>query len=259
MTPSGASAAPAPAVLFDHVFFRYGDLPVLDDVNLAIHDGELISVVGPNGGGKTTLLKLMLGLLQPDRGEIRVFGESPREARRRIGYAPQHAQYDPQFPVTVFDVVLMGRLRPGSQGHYGEEDRQAVVAALAEVDLAGLVRRPFRALSGGQRQRVLIARALAGDPALLLLDEPTANVDAMAGRMMMDILKGLKGRMAIVVVSHDLGFVSSLMKRVICVNRVVNIHPTSEITGDMFHVLYGEDLRVVRHGHTHTAGGETDG
>jgi zinc transport system ATP-binding protein len=242
-----------PAVTIRDVTFAYNGLPVLEDVNLAVRGGESVCVVGPNGGGKTTLLKLMLGLLRPERGEVRVFGRAPRQARYRIGYMPQHLHFDPQFPVTVREVVLMGRLGQkglnGLLGWYSGTDRQAAGEALREVGMAELVDRPFSDLSGGQRQRVLVARALCSRPDLLLLDEPTANFDVQVEAQLAEILRGLNRRMTIVTVTHDLGFVSDLVDTVVCVNRRVVVHPTSQITGEVIQDIYGGDVRMIRHDH----------
>ena len=238
-----------PVIQLQDVSFYYGDIPVLTDVSLSIGTSRVISVVGPNGGGKTTLLKLILGLLRPTSGTVRVFGAAPKDARRRIGYTPQYMHYDPQFPVSVRDVVLMGRVERHHFGRYSRADRDAARTALEEVELEGLAGRGFDALSGGQRQRVLIARALAGEPELLLLDEPTSNMDVLIENRLFDILSRLKERMTILLVSHDLGFVSERVEEVICVNRRVVMHPTSDVTGQVIQDVYGADIRMVRHDH----------
>ena len=236
-----------------NVCFSYNGVPVLEDVNLNVDSGELICIVGPNGGGKTTLLKLILGLLHPHSGEIQVLGGSPEEARQRMGYVPQHSRYDPQFPVTALDVVLMGRLgSPGLSGFLGwyrKKDRIAGYQALDELDMSDNATRPFSDLSGGQQQRILIARALCSQPKLLLLDEPTANVDPVAEERLFDILTELNKRMTILMVSHDIGFVPEIVKSVVCVNRRVLVHPTSDITGEVIKDIYGGDLRIIRHDH----------
>ena len=240
-----------PIISLRGVAFSYGGEPALEDVTLSVADRQAVCIVGPNGGGKTTLVKLILGLLMPQRGEIRVFGQSPRRARLRIGYMPQHVQHDPLFPVTVTDIVLMGRLgRSGVAGFFGwpcRVDRRAAQDALVQVGMGEFGARPFAALSGGQRQRVLIARALCCKPDLLLLDEPTSNVDSMVEAKLLDLLRELNRRMTIVMVSHDLGFVSGLVESVICVNRRVVVHPTSQMTGQAIHDIYGGEVRVVRH------------
>jgi zinc transport system ATP-binding protein len=245
-----------PVIEVRNVSFSYQATPVLEDVNLTIYDRESVCMVGPNGGGKTTLLRLLLGQLQPDRGEILIFGQPPRPrgcpARLRLGYMPQRSEYDPLFPVTVLDVVLMGRLgQPGLRGWlgwHGASDRRAAREALEQVHMADAAVRPFIALSGGQRQRVLIARALCCQPELLLLDEPTANVDSLVEARLFDELRQLGRRMTIVLVSHDLGFVTNLVQRVICVNRQAVAHPASQLTADLIRDMYGGDVNMVRHG-----------
>ena len=250
-----ASGSSVPAVCVKGVDFSYDGTTVLEGVNLDVDAGNFATVIGPNGGGKTTLIKLILGLLRPQAGEVRVFGQRPRDVTGRIGYAPQHAQYDPKFPVTVSDVVLMGRLHRLGVGRYAHRCKEAVMRALEELRLADLALRPFNALSGGQRQRVLIARALVSDPELLLLDEPTANIDAAAGNRILELLGELNRRMTIIMVSHDFGVVSGMAGSVICVNRDVAIHPTADLTGDTIRELYGGDFRLVRHDHRCPAGG----
>jgi zinc transport system ATP-binding protein len=230
--------------------FGYENKPLLQKVNLAIPQGDFVCVVGPNGSGKTTLLKLALGLLSPTSGRIEVFGKAPRHARGRIGYVPQHPRLDPLFPVTALDVTLMGRLgRAPSLLSWRDRDQERARQSLDEVGLGDRMDHHFAALSGGQKQRVLIARALAGDPELLLLDEPTAGLDAHVEEGFYRLLEELNKRLTIVLVSHDLGFVSGFVKSVVCVGRDVLVHPTSEITGEIIADLYGSDMRLVRHDH----------
>ncbi len=240
-----------PVIELRNVSFSYQAVPVLEDVNLTVYERESICIVGPNGGGKTTLLRLLLGQLRPMQGEIRIFGKPPEEARLQIGYMPQRTECDSMFPVTVMDVVLMGRLgQPGLGGWlgwYGRKDRTAARNALDQVHMADAARRRFADLSGGQRQRVLIARALCCQPELLLLDEPTANVDSLVEARLFDELRQLGQRMTIVLVSHDLGFVTSLVHRVICVNRQAVAHPASQLTAEVIREMYGGDVSVVRH------------
>ena len=239
---------PPQVVSLENVSFSYDVQPVLLDVSLVVEDRDYLCVVGPNGGGKTTLLKLMLGLLKPAGGRVRVFGQAPEGVRSRIGYVPQHTTLDPLFPVTALDVVLMGRLSRGMRlGPFRKADREAAEAALEMVGMVPLQGRPFSALSGGQRQRVLIARGLVSNPELFLLDEPTSNVDAAMETELFEILEQLNRKMSIVLVTHDLGFVSRYVKRVACVNRRLVVHPTSEVTGEMIQEIYGRDVHMVRH------------
>ena len=245
---SGAMNLP-PVISLRDVSFSYDQRLILSAVNLDVWPGDAICIVGPNGGGKTTLVKLILGLLSPQSGEIRVFGQQPEAVRQRIGYVPQYASYDRQFPVSVREVVCMGRLAAGLRPGYSREDRQKTQAALAEVGLAELSGRAFAALSGGQRQRVLIARALATGGDILILDEPTANIDRESEAHFFELLRRLNQRMTILMVTHDVGFASSFFNRIACVNGQVVIHPTSELTGQLIQDMYGGDLRMIRHDH----------
>lgn len=248
-----------PVAVLKDVFFAYDKEPVLENVNLVIKESEFASIVGPNGGGKSTLLKLLLGILHPDSGELKVFGKAPEKTRHRIGYMPQHVQFDMQFPVTVMEVVLMGRLGRSRWGRYSKTDREIAHTSLEEVNMANMAKRPFSDLSGGQRQRVLIARALSCEPDLLLLDEPTANIDPGVEEALFEILKTLNKRMAILFATHDIGFVSQTVKSVICVNRCVVVHPTSELTGDIIKDIYGGEICMIRHDHRCSAEGHEHG
>lgn len=243
-------------IAIEGLTFRYNSVPVLEDVNLKIGEKEFVWVVGPNGGGKTTLLKLMLGLLKPGRGMIRVFGQSPGKARPRVGYMPQYVRLDPQFPVDVMSIVLMGRLGNGVRwGPHRSQDKEAVAQALREVGLWEKRGHSFSTLSGGQQRRLLIARALACEPDLLLLDEPTANLDIAVEQELFELLRKLNQRLTIVMVSHDPAFVSQFVERVVCVNRKVAVHPTSEMEEEIMNELYGRQVRMVRHDQYNANGG----
>ena len=240
-----------PVIQVEKVAFAYDGNTVLEDVDLTIGDREFIWIVGPNGGGKTTLLKLMLGLLQPSRGKVRVFGKPPRQARALMGYMPQHAQLDLKFPVSALDVVLMGRLGNGNKfGPFRKSDRSAAMEVLEEVGLGQFADRHFAALSGGQQRRLLIARALAANPKLLLLDEPTANLDLLVVKELYELLHRLNRQFTVVMVSHDPAFVSQSVEHVICVNRRVAVHPTTAVDDEILSELYHGQVRLVRHGHS---------
>jgi zinc transport system ATP-binding protein len=212
--------------------------------------GEFMGLVGPNAGGKSTLLKLILGLLRPQSGRIRVLGAAPEEARRRVGYVPQYPSFQRDFPISVEQVVLLGRLgSTPSLGWYRRADREAALHALAEVEAADLARRRIGTLSGGQLQRVLLARALVGEPQILILDEPTANIDQRAEGDIFDLLAMLNARLTILVVSHDIAFISSYVDRVACLNRTLVCHRTDAIDAELIHQLYGEAVRSVAHRH----------
>lgn len=206
------------AIRFESVSFSYPATRVLEEASFHIHAGEFAALVGPNGAGKTTALKLILGLVKPEAGRVTVLGRPPEEARSGIGYVPQHASYDPAFPISVAEVVRMGRLRSSTR-RYGPDDERAVERALALADVGQLASRPYSALSGGQRRRVLVARALAAEPELLILDEPTANMDAESESRLFKTLGELKGEATILIVTHDTGFVTSLTDAVFCVGE----------------------------------------
>ncbi|MDF1825785.1 MAG: ABC transporter ATP-binding protein [Verrucomicrobiales bacterium] len=233
--------------------FGYGRQLVLEDVSFTISKGESLCMIGPNGGGKSTLLKLMLGLLEPNRGTLSLFGKTPEEARCQVGYVPQAVRFDPLFPITAIDIVLMGRLDRHRFGFFSKECREAALVALEEVGLADLSQRPFSDLSGGQRQRVLIARALACEPELLLLDEPTANIDLSVEEQFIETLAQLKGKMTILMVTHDLDLISEIGDSVLCVNHRVHRH-SLPLSGETIREIYSGVRRVehdrrARHQH----------
>lgn len=236
------------------VSFAYEHHRVLENVNLRIEAGSFTSIIGPNGGGKSTLLKLLLGLLEPGKGEVRVFGQAPRAGRRAIGYMPQTQSLDSSFPITVEEVVGLGRLHQGTWfGLPRRADREACDRALETTGCAHLRRESFSSLSGGQRQLVLIARALVGDPRLLLLDEPTANLDPAVEESFYALLQRLRGKITIALVSHDVGLVAEQSEQVICVNRKVEQHAARMVSGDFVQAMFGTDAaRVVDHRHSHT-------
>ena len=243
-----------PAICMKGVSFSFDGPPVLDSVDLDVAANEFLGVVGPNGSGKTTLIKLILGLLRPDSGEISVLGGKPRDARRELGYVPQFARFPRTFPIDVMNTVLMGRLgRSRSLGAYTSEDKKIARDAMHTTGVSDLARRYIGELSGGQLQRVLIARALATEPKILLLDEPTSNVDIRGEEDIFKLLADLRERMAVIVVSHDIGFISGYVSRVACVNQSLVCHTTESLTGETIRELYGSTVRAISHSsHLHT-------
>ncbi|MEM7145130.1 MAG: ABC transporter ATP-binding protein [Verrucomicrobiota bacterium] len=252
MPSQPSSPDPPNAVALADVSFAYDqNNPIIEHATFTIPHGESLCLIGPNGGGKTTLFKLILGLLKPDRGQIAVLGTSPNNAARRIGYMPQHLQYDPKFPVTARDIVLMGRVNKHLGGRYSHSDKDAASHALERMNLADLANHPFSKLSGGQRQRVLIARALICDPQLLLLDEPTANVDLAVEAQFLETIESLKDSLTILTVTHDLGVINHLGQRVLCVNRSVHSHNAADLTGDVVREIFTGELRLDHERHSH--------
>jgi zinc transport system ATP-binding protein len=228
-----------PIVEISRVSFAYNGETALQDVSLEIQPADFIAMIGPNGGGKTTLLKLILGLLKPDTGLIRVTGQPARKASACIGYVPQDVHINRSFPITAMDVVLMGKLEPKKRwARKTESNRQQAMAALGRLEMAHLAEKKIGELSSGQCQRVFIARALVTEPQLLLLDEPTASIDTKGQAEFFEMLRDLNQEVTIVVVSHDLLAVSRYVKSVACVNRVLHYHNQAEITGEMLETMY---------------------
>lgn len=217
-----------PAIAVQDVCFSYGDAEVLHNVSFEVPRGAMVAVIGPNGGGKSTLLHLLLGALRPKYGAIEVLGAPPAAARRRVGFVPQQIRFDPGFPITVLEAVMLGRAAAHVLGGFRREERDRAAQAVETVGLSALAGRRFADLSGGQRQRVLIAQALCADPELLLLDEPTANVDVDTERDLYELFTRLNQTRTLVIVSHNLRVVIAHASHVLCVNRTVDIHPAGE-------------------------------
>jgi len=235
-----------------HLWAGYGAEPVLEDINLSVRERDFIGLVGPNGGGKTTLLKVLLGLLPPMRGEVRIMGRSVREGRRYIGWVPQSVELDRDFPISVWDVARMGRLgKRRLLQPYTAEDDEIVAEALRSVGMLDLRDRPIGELSAGQRQRVYIARALATEPRILLLDEPMAGVDPRVSASIYELLNRLNDRITILMVSHDIGAISSYVKTVGCLNRWLVYHGDKRLTPDMLEAVYQCPIDLIAHGVPH--------
>jgi zinc transport system ATP-binding protein len=242
----------SPIVEINDLWFSFNGRPVLRNVNLNIQEKEFLALIGPNGGGKTTLLKLMLGLLLPDKGQVRVFGKPPHVVSQRIGYVPQEMGMNRRFPVSASDVVLMGRLKSRKGwSRYSEEDKAIAQTAMERLGIWDLRHRRIGELSGGQRQRVFIARALVTEPEILLLDEPTANVDAKGQSDVYAMLRELNEKITVVVVSHDAMVLSAYIKSVACVNRHVHFHNDAEITAEMLEMAYSCPVELIAHGLPH--------
>jgi len=235
-----------------NVSFAYDRLPVLEDINLTIHKGDFLGIIGPNGGGKTTLVKLILGLLKPQKGTISVLGNSAKNARSRVAYVPQHAPEDREFPVTVWEVALQGRLQPSAWGYrYTRQDRQRAADELQRVEMWEFRKRPISALSGGQRQRVFLARALCRDPEILFLDEPTVGIDSRTQENIYDLLQKLNQHMTIVIITHDIGIISQYVRSVACVNQTLIAHNEGLITAEMLEKTYNCPVDLIAHGVPH--------
>jgi len=232
--------------------------PVIEDISLVVPANGFMALIGPNGGGKTTLVKVILGLLNPWKGTVRVLGASPARASERVGYVPQMVP-GYSFPVTALDVALMGRLgiTPPFR-RYTAQDRSVSLENLALLGVETLAGKPMDSLSGGQRQRVLIARALGTQPELLLLDEPVASVDQETQESFFNLLSELNGKLAIVLVTHDVGAVSSHVKSIACINRRLVSHG-STLPPEAVAEAYGCPFELVAHGVPHRVVGQAAG
>lgn len=239
-------------VKLEDVWVHFDGVPVLEEVNLSINQHDFLGIIGPNGGGKTTLLKVILGLLKPSRGKVTVLGHTAEEGRKFVGYVPQYSLFDHEFPVSVRGVVLMGRL-----GHkkpfrgYSEADKKLAHDSLETVEMLDFKDAQIGKLSGGQQQRVFIARALVAEPKLLLLDEPMASVDSPMQTEFYELFEKLRPRMAIVLVSHDISAVSIYMDKIACLNRRLFYHNSKEITAEDLEATYQCPVEIIAHGVPH--------
>lgn len=243
-------------ISLEDVWVYYGETPALKAINLEIEDGEFLGLIGPNGSGKTTLIRVILGLVKPDRGRVTVFGSPPDKlgrGRRLIGYVPQRNLSDWSFPISVLDVVLMGRYgRIGLFRRPSSADEEIALKSLEAVQMREYAGRHLAQLSGGQQQRVMIARALAAEPRLLLLDEPAAGVDIHGEEQFYGLLKKLKEKhgLTIVVVTHDIAVVSSYVEKLACLNQTLYIHasPDEVLTAGTLQKVYGCEVELLAHG-----------
>ena len=230
---------------------RLEGTPVLTNVNLTVRAGDFLGIIGPNGGGKTTFLKVLAGLIRPDHGQVTVLGHSPFQSRGTVGYVPQYANFDRSFPVSVGEVVLTGRLAHRRGRRFSSEDRKIALQALEKVEMHGLRNRHISELSGGEQQRVLLARALAGTPEVLLLDEPTASVDSRFVASFYELLRELNREMTLILVSHDISAVSRYVKTVACLNHTLYYEHSREISSTIIEKAYQCPVDLIAHGVPH--------
>jgi zinc transport system ATP-binding protein len=230
-----------PIIECDRLSLSLGGVKVLDSLTLSVYDGDFLAIIGPNGGGKTTLLRVILGLEKCSTGSVRVFGGAPGGFPGRVGYVPQRLFFDRDFPISIRELVLMGRLSNKKLfQHYNKRDRQIADEAICTAGLEKLSERRIGDLSGGELQRALIARALAGDPELLLLDEPTASIDPQMKTTIYDLMEHLKEKLTIVLVTHDTGTISRYVTRIAFLNVTLELYesgvsPKSESLSSLYH------------------------
>lgn len=245
----GKDMAAKELVRLDDVWVHHDGVPVLEGINLVIKPNDFLGIIGPNGGGKTTLLKVIVGLIKPSHGKVTVMGQPPEKGRKFIGYISQFNLFDRDFPISVFEVVLMGRYgKAGLFRHYHEEDRRTTIEALKTVEMLGYKDRQVGRLSGGEQQRVFIARALATSPKLLLLDEPTASIDPNMQAEFYGLLDRLKDSMAIVLVSHDITAVSIYVNEIACLNHQLFYHGSKEVSAEELEKSYHCPIQLIAHG-----------
>ena len=241
------------ALHIEKLFVNYGQTKALSCVCLDVLDKEFLGIIGPNGGGKTTLLKAILGLIPISSGDIEIYGKKPGEGAPPIGYVPQFSMVDRRFPISVRDVVLSGMLKGGLHPlfRYSTAQKKRAEEHLATVGLEKLANRQISQLSGGEFQRMLIARALAVEPKLILLDEPTASVDPNFKEHFYELLETLNKDMTIMMVTHDLLAISSKVKRIACINRGVVYHGAPQLTETVVEKMYGCPVELIAHGVPH--------
>jgi zinc transport system ATP-binding protein len=232
----------------------YGSVAALSDVSLTVHEGEYLGIIGPNGGGKTTLISAVTGLLRPDSGTVTIFGEEGKKARGVIGYVPQNSKVSRDFPITVTETVMTAFLKGGAHPfkRFNENYRKKALSYLEMLGLSDLAKRNVSALSGGEFQRLLIARALATEPKLLVLDEPVSNVDPKSREVIYSLLESLnKSGQTILMVTHDLFAISSAVGSIACLNRTLVYHGEPKITDEISHAMYGCPVDLIAHGVSH--------
>ncbi len=241
------------AVYLTNVSVGYGNIKVLDKVNLKVVKGSFTAIIGPNGGGKTTILKLMLGLLEPWSGHVKIFGKEPQYNRQLIGYVPQAVNVSRRFPISVKQVVLQGRLKGGSFffHRYSSEDKKVAEWSLQRLGIKELAERHISQLSAGQWQRVLIARALAVEPLLLLLDEPTNGLDSSASSKVYELLEELNQKMTIIMVTHDTMAITASVHDIACINHRLHYHGEPNLSPELVMQLYGCPVELIAHGVPH--------
>lgn len=241
------------AVHIENLSVYYGQSPAIDGIYLDVEDGEYLGIIGPNGGGKSTLLKAILGLVPIAAGSVLINGKKTVRGQTHIGYVPQFASMDKSFPITLFDVVLTGCIKPELSPFftYSKSDKMMVSELLEKVGIAALADRNISDLSGGEFQKMLIARALAVKPKLLLLDEPTASVDANSQTQIYHLLEELNKDMTIILVTHDLFAISSHVRRLACLNGSLFYHGEPELTESIVNNLYGCPVDLIAHGVPH--------
>lgn len=245
------------SIKLQNIWVRFERDFVLRDVSFLLNSGDFLGLIGPNGGGKTTLLRVILGLIKPERGSVEIFGQNIKNGRDQIGYVPQIPSVDRNFPITVLEVVLMGITKKRGLFHpFCQDDINEAKKALSDVDLLAFQDRPLGELSGGEMQRVFIARALSSDPQILLFDEPTASVDVKMQKGFYELLNRIRKSKTIILVSHDIGVIAEHVDKIACLNQRLFFHDSKELTMSSLSELYHCPVEMIAHGIPHRVLGE---
>lgn len=240
-------------IKIENLSFGYDEYLVLKDIDFIVEEGDFWGIIGPNGAGKTTLIKIILGLLRPKKGYVEVFGKVPwklKEERKNIGYIPQKAEIEKYFPIKVWDLVALGRKIVNNWKNISKEDKEKIEKALNYVEMLEYKDKLFSELSGGQQQRILVAKALAQEPKLLLLDEPTIGVDIITQEKFYNLLQNLNEKgLTIILVSHDIGVISKRVNKLACLNRRIFLHgcPKDLQINRALREIYGEEFLLLTH------------
>jgi len=243
------------AISLTNVNVSYGDFQVLSDITVNFPSSEMTAIIGPNGGGKTTLLKVITGLIKVDTGSVKIFGKDLNTAREKgwLGYVPQAAQFDRKFPIKVEEVILSGTLKNHLLpfNRYSQQDIQNTRDILNQLGLLDLKKRQIGQLSGGQLQKVLIGRALVNDPKILLLDEPTASIDTKTKNQINQLLHDLVPKITILIVTHDMAAISSYFDTIACLNKKIHYHGSDQLTQQVIDDTFGCPVDLIAHGVPH--------
>lgn len=240
------------AIAASGLTFSYGRLPAVEDVTFSIEKGDFLGIIGPNGGGKTTLLRLLLGLIPPDCGTVSLLGGHPVKTRFRAGYIPQETGLNKSFPITAREVVFMGLTGKRFGRRFTAKDCSRVAIIMEQLGIAQLADNPIGQLSGGQRQKTLLARAMVADPEMLILDEPTASVDTAGTDEIYEHLRQLNNTgVTVVLVTHNIGVLSQYVKSVACINRQLYFHPDGVLDQETVTRTFGCPVDIIAHGVPH--------
>lgn len=238
-----------PIIRLEHIQATYDGKNVLEDINLTIYEKDFLGIIGPNGGGKTTLIKIVLGLVKPRSGTVRYFRNGNPADEIKMGYLPQYSQIDKKFPISVYEVVLSGlsKQKPLFR-RFSREQHAKVDEVIAQMGLEGLAQRTIGQLSGGELQRALLGRAIISEPDVVILDEPNTYIDKRFEAKLYKLLEEINRDKAVILVSHDIGTVLQNVKTIACVNETLDYHPDTEIPAEWLEEHFGCPIELLGHG-----------